>query len=318
MVLQMTTLTYDQTFETLLGLCAALIVLASFWIVYILIQIEQNKASFYSIDAHDDTDSGPDKSHSLDLEIEMTESKSPDNSPTNKGSSSQGPTPTSQQHPPRSETQVVKKQRKRRIRPSFTLMQFASVGALILLTYLLLVTSNAPMWLSAVGSLVVFGVFLRFQIGDEIRRQRWDRMSLLLSLFLLIASLLSLGVFAMKSLKQGEIYEGPARIVKYDADQYNNTDHDPSIRSDLFVQWGKDWGCPLSGSKVCQAQVQGAMCQVNTDDTNNNNRRRRRRQRLQRMLADDHEEEEAAGEDGDGDGDGELVSTSNVCRALGS
>jgi hypothetical protein len=252
--MMMSTMTYDQLFETVLGSCASVIVIAALWIVYILIQIEQNKAAFYSIDTEND-----DGIHSsLDLEVEQDP-----NSPTKQQ-------PTSPES--KNESKVVKKTRHRRIRASFTLAQFISVGVLILLTYLLLVSSNAPMWLSAVGSLCVFGVFLRFQIGDEIRRQRWDRLTLLLSLFLLIASLLSMGVYAMKSLKQGEVYEGPARIVEYDAEQYNNTDHDPSRRTDLFVQWGEAWGCPLSGSKVCQAQVQGAMCQSNTDG----DRKRRR------------------------------------------
>jgi len=268
--MMMTTLTYDQLFETILGMCASFIVIASLWIVYILIQIEQNKAAFYSIDTEND-----DGIHSsLDLEVEEDP-----NSPTKQ---QQPQSPESKKEP-----QVVKKTRHRRIRASFTIVQFLSVGVLVLLTYLLLVTSNAPMWLSAVGSLCVFGVFLRFQIGDEIRRQRWDRLTLLLSLFMLIASLLSMSVYAMKSLKQGEVYEGPARIVAYDANQYNNTDHDPSRRTDLFVQWGEAWGCPLSGSKVCQAQVQGAMCQVNTDADGD-----RRRRRVQ---------DEAAAQDGEAD-----------------
>jgi hypothetical protein len=254
-MLEMSTLSYDQLFQTVLGFCASFIVFSALWIVYILIQIEQNKAAFYSVAVDD----GDGIHNSLDLEVEQDPNSPTKQQPQPQESSSKEPT-------------VIKKQRHRRIRASFTIMQMLSVGALILLTYLLLVTSNAPMWLSAVGSLCVFGVFLRFQIGDEIRRQRWDRLTLLLSLFLLIASLLSMGVYAMKSLKQGEIYEGPARIVQYDAGQYNNTDHDPSTRADLFVQWGEEWGCPLSGSKVCQAQVQGAMCQVNTDG----NRRRRR------------------------------------------
>ena len=87
MVLKATTMQYDQVFETLLGLCASFIVLASLWIVYILIQIEQNKAAFYSIDIDDKDPEGDDKiKTSLDLEIEMTEQDS--NSPTATKSSS--------------------------------------------------------------------------------------------------------------------------------------------------------------------------------------------------------------------------------------
>ena len=105
-------------------------------------------------------------------------------------------------------------------------------------------------------------MFLRYQIGDEVRRQRVDRIMLLLSLFLLIASMLSTLVYSMKSLSQGEIYEGAARVVGYDMEQYNNSQHDPTTRTDIAVSWGRDWGCPLSGGKVCQHNIEGAMCQV--------------------------------------------------------
>jgi hypothetical protein len=32
-----------------------------------------------------------------------------------------------------------------------------------------------------------------------------------------------------------------------------------------MVQWGRDWGCPFSGGKLCQAHVQGVMCAFNPD-----------------------------------------------------
>merc|ERR1711865_1038612 len=155
--------------------------------------------------------------------------------------------------------------RKRRVSNMFVGIQCLSVSVLILLTYLLLVVSGAPIALRILGSLCVFGIFLRYQIGDEIRRQRVDRIMLLLSLFLVIASMLSTAVYSMKSLSQGEIYEGPARIVGYDMEQYNNTQHDPTTRTDIAVSWGRDWGCPLSGGKVCQHNIEGAMCQTHPD-----------------------------------------------------
>lgn len=77
--------------------------------------------------------------------------------------------------------------------------------------------------------------------------------------------MLSLIVYSLKTLKQGEIYEGPARIIGYDLSQYNNTKHDPTTRTDIAVSWGKGWGCPLSGGKVCQSKIHGAMCQVHPD-----------------------------------------------------
>jgi hypothetical protein len=175
------------------------------------------------------------------------------------------------------------RRKQRRISWTFINIQILSVSVLVLLTYLLLVQSNANVFLRMLGSCAVFGVFLRFQIGEEIRRQRVDRIMLLLSLLLLIASMLSMLVYSMKTLKQGEIYEGPARIVGYSKEQYNNTKHDPTTRTDIAVSWGEDWGCPLSGGKVCQANVEGAMCQSHPDkeqtkhQPNYDNRRNRKR-----------------------------------------
>lgn len=266
---QMSTLTYDQLFETILGISVALIVLSALWIVVILISIEANKAAyFYTVNA------------SLQHSLEMNEEENGmEVEPSSKPSS-----PTSL---------TANKKRPRPVKASFKLMQLGSVSVLLLLTYLLLVVSEAPLWASAVGSLCVFGIFMRFQIGDELRRHRIDRIALMMSLFLLIASLMSVCTYAFKSLANGEIYEGPARIVGYDQSNYNNTDHDPSTRTDLEVQWGKEWGCPLSGGKVCQATVQGAMCTVNLDpeETTQNNsngerRRRQRRRQRRRFLQD--------------------------------
>jgi hypothetical protein len=302
MVLEMSTLAYDQTFEAILGVAAGGIVLSALWIVYILVQIEQNKMAFYSVEEDDDT-----IGNSLDLQVEEEDGMEVEKQPESPKRNSRNPTKAS-----------TKRRKIRKVRFSFKLTQFASVGVLILLTYLLLVQSNAPMWLSGIGAMCVFGVFLRFQIGDELRRQRLDRLCLMIANFLLIASLLSLSTYAMKSLKKGEIYEGPARIVGYDQDSYNNSDYDPSTRTDLMVQWGKDWGCPLSGSKVCQAHVSGAMCQVNTTDDNEGGRLRK--------LADDAADNndaantnDAAGNNTDAGGDNnDAVSlTSSLSSWLG-
>ena len=227
--------TFEQTLMGVLAVSASGVLFCGLWIVCILVKIEASKVAFYAVD---------DDIHNLDLQEEGMEVEKP----------------------PSPEKKVKKKKRNRRVGMAFKMMQCGSVLVLILLTYLLLVESQAPMWLAGLGSLCVFGVFLRFQIGDELRRQRLDRLTLMMSLFLLIASFLSLSTYCMKSLVQGEIYEGPARIVGYDMSSYNNSKHDPSTRADLMVQWGKDWGCPLSGGKVCQAHVQGAMCQANIGD----------------------------------------------------
>lgn len=248
---EISTLTYDQRFEAALGISVCGIVLAALWIVHILIKIEANKASFFA---------GPD--HSLEMQEEG-------------GDGAGLPRPTS--------PTMTKSRKTRRVRLSYKLMQLGSVSVLLLLTYLLLVVSQAPLWASALGSISVFGVFLKYQIGDELRRQRLDRIVLMMSLFLFIASLMCVCTYSFKSLGNGEIYEGPARIVGYDQSSYNNTDHDPSTRTDLEVQWGKSWGCPLSGGKVCQAVVQGAMCTVNLEPANEDGTRRHRRRRRNRQ-----------------------------------
>jgi hypothetical protein len=307
----MSTFTFDQTFEALVGLSGAVIVLSSFWIVTILIQIEKTKASAFSSVVDEDKDGTSDlqfeesttstghiemtdRPHKLEVETSHSNdstsirtSTSPDNasspsrarrqrmmrSPTNSGSPGKLTAPT-----------MAAARRNRRVPWSFVGMQIASVAALILLTYLLLVVSNAPIPLRGIGSLIVFGIFLRYQIGDEIRRQRLDRIALLLSLFLLVASMLSLLVFSFKTLKQGEIYEGPARIVGYDMSQYNNSKHDPTTRTDIAVSWGKDWGCPLSGGKVCQSEISGAMCQVHPDKSQTKHKFHYDGDRRQRVL----------------------------------
>jgi hypothetical protein len=269
-------MTFDQTFEAAVGISATVMVLSAMWIVRVLIQIEKSKVVALSSVLEDDGTGSSDlqfeesTSGGKQLEVE-TANGSPSGgaiemSPTGASRKKKEASPTSSPTATAKPVTAKRARRKlRRVSSSFILMQILSVSVLVLLTYLLLVQSNANIFLRMLGSCAVIGMFLRFQIGEEIRRQRVDRIMLLLSLFLLIASMLSTLVYSMKTLKQGEIYEGPARIVGYSMEQYNNTKHDPTTRTDIAVSWGENWGCPLSGGKVCQANVQGAMCQSHPD-----------------------------------------------------
>lgn len=304
--MKMSTMTFDQLFESIVGISSVVMVLSAAWIVRVLIQIEKTKVIALSSVLEDDgtgtsdlhfeestSDSGPKQ-----LEVEPADG-SPSGgaiemSPT--GSSKKEAAQTSPKSSNKPMTARKARQRQKRISWTFINIQIMSVLVLILLTYLLLVQSNAAIPWRILGSFAVFAVFLRFQIGEELRRQRVDRIMLLLSLFLLIASMLSAIVFSFKTLLQGEIYEGPARIVGYSMEQYNNTKHDPTTRTDIAVSWGKDWGCPLSGGKVCQANIEGAMCQSHPDNENTkhmpNYGTRRNRQRLLDQTDENDEKDE--------------------------
>lgn len=255
MTAEMTTAHFDQTLATVLSAAVCGILFCAAWIIIILIDIEATKVSFLMVDG---------SSKGMDLQLDVT---------TDDASNPSGMEIEPSESQERNEPEI-KAKRTRRVSFQFKLMQVGSVALLILLTYLLLVASNASAWLSALGAISVFGMFLRFQIGDEIRQQRWDRLLLMMSLLLLVAGFLHLGTYAGKALDQGEIYMGPARIVGYDISAYNNTNkNDPTTRTNLVVQWGSDWGCPFSGGKNCEAEVQGVMCAVNPDG----NRRIKRR-----------------------------------------
>ena len=147
-----TQLQYDNFFFWVLGISVTLILGATWWIVAILIHIEASKASFVSVHVEQD--------HSL----QMTE-ESPEGLEVEKDANAMSST-------------SGKKRKGRRVRTSYKLIQVLSVSFLLLLTYLILVVSSAPGWASALGSIGVFGVFLRYQIGDELRRQRLDRIVL--------------------------------------------------------------------------------------------------------------------------------------------
>ncbi|KAL3935748.1 MAG: hypothetical protein SGBAC_008793 [Bacillariaceae sp.] len=248
MTVEMTTAHFDDTLETVLSASFCGIVFCAMWLIIILVDIEASKVAFFTVDA-----TGKD----MDLQLDVTT----DDANTS-AISSNGMEVESGPHAKTNEPEI-KASRGQRVSFQFKLMQLGSVALLILLTYLLLVTSNASWWLSALGALSVFGMFLRFQVGDELRRQRWDRLTLMVSLLLLIAAFLNLSTYAWKALAQGEIYMGPARILQYDMGAFNNTkDGDITTRTNLVVQWGSDWGCPFSGGKVCEADVQGVMCAV--------------------------------------------------------
>lgn len=268
-------MTFDEIFETAVGVSSVLMVLSGCWIIRVLIQIEKSKVVALASVLQDDgtgtsdlefTEEGPSK-----LEVEQADGSPAEIELAPQGKSKKqpeaAPSPTAETTSSKPMTARRARRKQRRISWTFINIQIASVLALILLTYLLLVQSNAAIYWRMIGSLIVFGVFLRFQIGEELRRQRVDRLMLLLSLFLFIASMLSTIVYSFRTLQQGEIYEGPARIVGYSLENYNNTEHDPTTRADIAVSWGKEWGCPLSGGKLCQANIQGAMCQTHPENT---------------------------------------------------
>jgi hypothetical protein len=150
----------------------------------------------------------------------------------------------------------------------------------ILFIYLLLVFLPGSIWLSFVAVFIVWILALQSYLRDEIqRRKRFDRITTMIGLFSIIAGSLALVTYCHLALKEGNIYEGPARIVGYDASTYNNKDGD-TMRADLIVAWGGKWGCPDIESKQCTATVQGALCETqydtNPSPTDGNNRRRRR------------------------------------------
>jgi len=300
MTVEMTKAHFDNTLETVLAIAVGGIVFCAVWIVIILVDIEASKVTFFSSMDND--------FNTLALDVQDEDNKA------NNGMELES---APQNNLDESE---IKIRRGKRVSCQFKMIQIGSVLLLILLTYLLLVATNASGWTSALGAFAVFGMFLRFQIGDEIRLQRWDRLTLLLSLLLLIAAYLNLSTYAWKALAQGEIYLGPARIVGYDMDAFNNTNNlDPTTRTNLVVQWGSDWGCPFSSGKVCEAEVQGVMCavkpkgkgdgKVKPEGKGDGNRRRMLNRGLQNH---------SAGGSGNGQGNGNATSHGNGATGNGT
>jgi len=314
-------LTFDETFLTAVAVSSILMVLSAAWIVLVLCNIEQTKVVVFSTVLDEDDGTGNDDNcggGGGDLQFEESsttagqrqlelEPKSVDAKQNTKKDGTVDEITTKSRSPTRRERGVVtpssptsmknRNKRKRRVSRMFLGIQIISVSVLILLTYLLLVVSSAPIALRILGSLCVFAMFLRYQIGDEVRRQRVDRIMLLLSLFLLIASMLSTLVYSMKSLSQGEIYEGAARVVGYDMEQYNNSQHDPTTRTDIAVSWGRDWGCPLSGGKVCQHNIEGAMCQTHPDKEQTKHKPNYDNNRLLKKKDDDDDDSKSKKEE---------------------
>jgi hypothetical protein len=228
------------------GISIAGIIVAGFWIVAILVQIEKQNGHTMLLEQQDAT---------VDLELTVESS-----SPKNQNNNNDGNIPVTELPPSK------QFKSRRRVSWGFIFIQLLSVLVLILLTYLLLVVSTAPMWMAGLGAFSVLAVFLRFSIGDELRRRRLDRMAMIISLFMAIAGCLSMATYTDKTLRTGEIYEGPARIVHYDSSSYSNKDNEPLTRTDVTVSFGKDWACPLTDGKVCQSNIQGAMCQAELPD----------------------------------------------------
>jgi hypothetical protein len=152
----------------------------------------------------------------------------------------------------------------------------AHVLILILFNYLLLVFLPGSIWLSFVAILIVWILALQSYMRDELgRRRRYDRILTMMALFSIIAGCLTLVTFCHLSLKEGNIYEGPARITGYDSSSYANKDGS-TMRADLQVSWGGMWGCPDVGGKQCTATVQGALCETKYEVPGDNSGNRRR------------------------------------------
>lgn len=193
---------------------------------------------------------------------------------------------------------------------------FAHVTVLILFNYLLLVFLPGSVLLSFLAMTAVWILALHSYLRDELRRSRYDRLFTMIALFFIIAGCLTLVTYCRLALNEGRIYEGPARIVGYDDAVYNNKDGQ-TMRADLQVAWGYEWGCPDEGGKVCEATVQGALCETkykpvgyaDADADSNEteapasapgNRRRRRLETTNIVqAAEEYEEEQDRGEEED-------------------
>lgn len=196
------------------------------------------------------------------------------------------------------------------------------VSLLILMNYLLLVFLPGSAVLSFLAMAAIWVLTLSSYLRDELkRRQRWDRLLTMVSLFFVLAGSLTLIHYCRLALRDGSVYQGPARIVGYDASVYENSDAE-TLRTDLQVTWGGSWGCPDNADKVCTATVAGALCETEYnvedyatveeyyDDDGGSRRRRRRRQMKRRFLNNnngDNNKSDAQGDaDADADQDGEA------------
>jgi hypothetical protein len=187
--------------------------------------------------------------------------------------------------------------RRRRLDTFTKIVIFGTCIVLTLLTWLLLVRSNANVLLSWLGMSCITVILLKSYIVEEIsggagRTRRVDRLSAIVTILLFLTMALQLQSYANTQVAHGVIYSGPARIVGYDYSNYESDAADGSTggrgqqnanpdvvvtRTDLQVAWGGAWGCPNHVTTQCQALVQGALCQADTPEE-----RRRRKQKRKR------------------------------------
>ena len=276
-------LTWDTKYQLIYGLSWVTVVVSALSIVAILIHLEATNFGTSNTMMELDTENPLALSEEDDQEGQ--EEKKEDHSPRMEIENS-----PSAEHEKNNATSSDNnnKPRRRRVRRDFKLTQLISVSVLVLLTYLLLVVTPVSNPVVSFGaSFCVWVVFMRYPIGQELRRKRLDRLLIMLSLFLVIAAALSMATFSYKSLEHGEIYEGPARIVGYDPRRFNNSKHEPMMRTDLTVEFGYEWACPQTPSTYCRAPIEAALCQYELPD---------REQHRTRGLAGD-------GNDADGEAD---------------
>ena len=285
---------------------------ATMFFTWILFQMERNNASYMAalIDAqmgdrdtqleleeeteekkHDD-DGGGGRQHDYvqagneaDFAFSSSSSSSPTSYPKNSSLSDDGP------------LYKPGDSRRRSLTRSQQITIVLHVSVLILLNYILLVFLPGSAVLAFVAMIAIWILALHSYLRDELqRRERWDRLFTLVALFFVIAGCLTLITYCRLALHDGNVYQGPARIVGYDLGVYDNTDEE-TLRADVEVTWGGSWGCPDNGDRVCTATVQGALCETEYkaedyamgDDTTmvddyGGDRRRRHRPLTRRFL----------------------------------
>jgi DNA repair exonuclease SbcCD ATPase subunit len=171
----------------------------------------------------------------------------------------------------------------------------ANVAVLILFNYLLLVFKPGSVALSFFAMAVVWVLALHSYLRDELRRSRYDRFITMIALFFILAGCLTLITYCRLALREGSIYEGPARIVGYNDTVYNNKDGQ-TLRTDLEVSWGGSWGCPDEGGSFCKATVQGALCETKYNATRRSRRSWARRTESIVEEVDEYQEEQERAE----------------------
>lgn len=292
---------------------------ATVFFTWILFQMERNNASYQA--ALMEAQMG-DRDTQLELEEETEEKKYDDGSGGSHGyvqagneedfscSSPSSPTLSPKNNSLSDDGPLYKpgESRHRSLTRSQQITIVLHVSVLILLNYLLLVFLPGSAVLAFVAMVAIWILALNSYLRDELqRRQRWDRLLTLIALFLVIAGCLTLITYCRLALHDGNVYQGPARIVGYDLGVYDNTDEE-TLRADVQVTWGGSWGCPDNSDRVCTATVQGALCETkyNAEDyatgddapmgddatmgnNNNGNDRRRRRRPLKRRFLNKNE-----------------------------